>query len=546
VLRSRIAVLIAACCLLVAVSCSSDDDGGGSATKGTRGSETPSETTAPRGDFNQAFDEGTPEDGGSIKIGVEAEVASLDPAGALAQVSDYDIALAIYDPLVDFDTDGNLAPGLATRWSGSKDFKTWTLQLRKGVEFTDGTPFDAAAVVKQFDRLRDPATQCVCAENVSHITDVTAQGDSTVVFTLNESNAFFVSSLTAAIGLIASPTATAEWGAEYGRHPVGTGAFSLTSYDPIVLEKNPNYWRKDTKGRSLPHLDEITVEPITENTIRLQSLDAGDIDLMQVGDTNTIIKAIRAKKYTVQKITGGSSLSISMNNRKPPFDDVRVRQAFALAVNRDEINNIEYQGSRQLAYSQFATTSPWYKEDAGWLTYDPKKAKQLVAEAKADGVPTSFTLTCVTSDESRQLLNVVKQQIAEVGLTADLEFVDQGTYVHKLLDADHSFVAGCSRNGENLTPDLYDGWHTGASFNAEGYHNPESDKIMEDIRATADPKEQQRLIGELQENLATDVPAFPLLYDLHANIANKDVSGLPVPKPVTLGVITFADLYRVG
>jgi peptide/nickel transport system substrate-binding protein len=545
VLRSRIALLAAALCLVAAVSCSSNDDGGSSATKDT-GSGSPTSTTSPAGEFNQAFEQGTPKQGGSIKIGVEAEIASLDPAGALADVSDYDIALAIYDPLVDYDTKGNLAPGLATKWSGSSDFKTWTLQLRKGVQFTDGTPFNADAVVKQFERLKDPATKCTCAANVAHITKVEAQGDSTVVFTLDEANAFFVSSLNAAIGLIASPTATAKWGADYARHPVGTGAFSLTSYDPIVLEKNPHYWRKDAQGRTLPHLDKITVQPITENTIRLQSLAAGDIDLMQVGDTNTIIKAIQAGKYTVQKITGGSSTSVSMNNRKPPFNDVRMRQAFALATNRDEINNIEYQGSRQLAYSQFATTSPWYDADAGWLTYNPKKAKQLVAAAKADGVPTRFTLTCVTSDESRKLLNIVKQQIAKVGLTADLEYVDQGTYVHKLLDADHSFVAGCSRNGENLTPDLYDGWHTNGSFNAEGYHNPKSDKIMEDIRATSDPKEQKKLIDQLQENLANDVPAFPLLYDLHANIANKNVSGLPVPKPVTLGVITFADLYLVA
>jgi peptide/nickel transport system substrate-binding protein len=546
VLRSRIAILTAALCLVVTVSCSSDDNGG-SATKDTKGqTSTEKPPPAPAGQFNQAFEEGTPKDGGSIKIGVEAEIASLDPAGALADVSDYDIALAIYDPLVDYDTKGNLAPGLATQWSGSTDFKTWTLQLRKGVQFNDGTPFNADAVVKQFQRLKDPATKCVCAANVAHITQVEAQGASTVVFTLNEANAFFISSLNAAIGLIASPTATAKYGADYARHPVGTGAFALTSYDPIVLKKNPHYWRKDAKGRTLPHLDKITVQPITENTIRLQSLAAGDIDLMQVGDTNTIIKAIQAGKYTVQKITGGSSTSVSMNNRKPPFNDVRVRQAFAQAVNRDEINNIEYQGSRQLAYSQFATTSPWYDADAGWLTYNQKKAKERVAAAKADGVPTKFTLTCVTSDESRQLLNIVKQQIAKVGLTADLEFVDQGTYVHKLLDADHSFVAGCSRNGENLTPDLYDGWHTKGSFNAEGYHNPESDKIMEDIRATSDPKEQKKLVDQLQAHLANDVPAFPLLYDLHANIANKDVSGLPVPKPVTLGVITFADLYLVA
>jgi peptide/nickel transport system substrate-binding protein len=545
-LRSRALLVALVCVLVVGAACSNDDKGGSSS--GTTTTPDKASTTAPSasGDFNQPFAEGTPKEGGSIKIGVEAEIASLDPAGALAQVSDFDIALAIYDPLVDFDEKGNLAPSLATKWSGSDDLKSWTLDLRTDVTFSDGTPFDADAVVKQFQRLKDPATKCTCAANVAHITEVVADEPAKVTFTLDEPNAFFVSSLNAAIGLIASPAATAKWGADYSRHPVGTGAFTLASYEPIVLEKNPTYWRKDADGNPLPHLDRIQVQPIPEPTIRLQSLDAGDIDLMQMADTATIIDAIQAGKYTVQKITGGSSLSISMNNRKPPFDDVRIRQAFAMSVNREAINNILYKGSRQEAYSQFGTSSAWYDADAGWLRYNTKKAKDLVDAAKADGVKTSFTFTCVTSDESRQLLNQVKQQAAKVGLQASLEFVDQGAYVDKLLGADHAFVAGCSRNGENLTPDLYDGWHTGGSFNAEGYHNLESDKLMENIRATGDPKEQKKLADELQQNLANDVPAFPLLYDLHANIARKGLSGLPRPEPGILGAITFADLYLTG
>ena len=542
--RPRIALVAVALTLVLAASCSNDDDGGGSATKDTGGTGSGSSTTAPASDaFNQAYREGEPQDGGSIAIGVEAEIASLDPAGALAQVSDYDIAFAIYDPLVDLDEEGNLAPSLATEWSGSDDLRTWTITLRDDVTFSDGTPFDADAVVKQFERLKDPATACVCASEVALISSVTAEGADTVVFSLAEPNAFFISSLTDAIGLIASPTATEKFGADYARNPVGTGPFVLASYEPIVLEKNPDYWRKDAEGRQLPYLDRIRVEPITESDIRLQSLRSGDIDLAQVADTGTIIDAIEADRYTVQKITGGSSLSISMNNRKPPFDDLRIRQAFALSVDRNEINSILYKGSRQVAYSQFATSSPWYAEDAGWLEYDQAAAKDLVDEAKADGVDPSFTLTCVPTEESRQLLNLVKQQAEKVGLEAELEFVDQGAYVDKLLGADHDFVAGCTRNGENLTPDLYDGWHSNGSFNAEGYDNPEADEIMEQIRATADQDELVGLAGQLQEHLANDVPAFPLLYDLHANIANENVSGLPRPEPGVLGAITFADLY---
>src|SRR3954469_24188871 len=174
-LRSRALVVAVACLLVAGAACSNGDDGGSST--GSTNQPDQASTTAPSSsdEFNQAFDEGTPKEGGSIKIGVEADIASLDPAGALAQVSDYDIALAIYDPLVDYDANGDLAPSLATKWSGSPDLRTWTLELRTGVTFSDGTPFNADAVVQQFTRLKDPATKCVCASNVSHITKVEAE-----------------------------------------------------------------------------------------------------------------------------------------------------------------------------------------------------------------------------------------------------------------------------------------------------------------------------------------------------------------------------------
>lgn len=527
---------------LAVAGCSNNSgDGSSSATSGTgAGGAT---TTPSRSDFNQPFVAGTPKVGGAITVGVEANIASLDPAGAIAQVSDFDTALAIYDPLVDVGPKGDYVASLATRWSNSPDLKTWTITLRTGVTFSDGTPFNADAVVKHFQRLKDPATKCVCATEVALITGVEATGPSTVVFTLKQPNAFFVDSLTGAIGLIASPTATAKWGADYGRNPVGTGPFTLKTYDPIVLQKNPTYWKKDGQGRRLPYLDQVTVRPIPESSIRLDSLKAGNIDVMQVADTGTIVDAIAAKKFTVQKITGSSSLSISFNNRKPPFDDVRLRRAVAMAVDRNEINSILYKGARQQAWSQFATTSPYYAADAGWLKYDPTAARKLVAAAKADGSPTRFTFTCVATEESRQLLTIVKRQIAAVGLTAELEFVDQGAYVNKLLGANHDFTAGCTRNGENPTPDLYEGWYSTGSFNAEGFNNRTADAAMVEIRKTTDQKKLVRLARDLQVQLAKDVPAFPLLYDLFANVANDKVSGLPVPEPTFLGAITFSSLY---
>ena len=173
----------------------SDDAGTGTTAPGDEGSD-----AEPPSDFNKAFVEGEPAEGGSITIGVEATVASLAPAGALTQVSDIDIALALYDPLVAFDDEGGYAPSLATEWSNSDDLKTWTITVRDDVTFNDGTPFDADAVVKHFARLKDPATNCVCATEVALISSVEAPDPTTVVFTLAEPNAFLIDSLADVIG----------------------------------------------------------------------------------------------------------------------------------------------------------------------------------------------------------------------------------------------------------------------------------------------------------------------------------------------------------
>ena len=530
---------------LLAAACSN----GGSSSAGSTPSTAKGAGTSPTGtpapaDFNQPSFTGSPRTGGSVTIGVEANVASLDPAGNLIQVSDIDTGLALYDPLVSFDDKGNFGPALATKWTNSADLKTWTITLRTGVTFGDGTPFGPDAVVKQYERLKDPATQCACIADVSLISAVKATGPSTVTFTLTQPNAFFVSALAKPTAYIASPTAVAKWGKDYARHPVGTGPFELKSYDPLVLVRNPHYWKKDAKGRSLPYLQQITVKPITDNQVRLQSLESGAIDLMQVGDTATIINALATKKFTVQKITGSASTTLSFNNRKPPFSDVRLRQAVAYAVNRDEINQVLYKGALQPAYSSFSITSPYYDANAGWLKYDPAKAKQLVAAAKADGEPTSFTLTCVTSDQSRSLLAIVKRQLAAVGLNADLTFVDQGAYVNQLLGAAHDYTMGCSRNGATVTPDLYDGWYSTGANNAEGFNDKKADSIMVAIRKTTDPKQLVTLAGQLQHELGTQVPGFPLVYDLFANVATTSISGLNRPEPNQLGAIQFAYLYR--
>jgi peptide/nickel transport system substrate-binding protein len=530
--------------LFVIGACSSDD-GGGDTTAGTSkttaGSEGPKSTGS---DFNQAQFEGEPQIGGTITFGVESNIATLDPAGALAQPSDVVTALAIYDPMITYK-DGKYDGVLATSWTNSKDLKTWTFKLRKGVTFSDGTPFNADAVVTHTMRLKDPATSCVCAPNVALIASVKATDPNTVVYTLTEPNAFFPSQLAGPIGFIASPAALQKWGKDYGRHPVGTGPFTLKSFDSLELDKNPNYWQKDDKGRQLPYLDEIKIQPIPDAQVRLQSVNSGDVDIIQTADTGTVVKAVKEGKLELQKVTGSSATTAIFNMRPgKPFHNKKMRLASAYGFDRQELNNTLYQGSRQEAYGPFAADSPFQSKKWQFPHLDKTKAKKLVAEAKAEGAQTKYTTTCIPTPEARQGLAITQKNANAIGFDVTNEFLDQGAYVNKVLGPTHDFVAGCFRQAQIADADgLYDILHTGGSGNPFGYSNADVDKALEGIRRTTDEKEQIRLLDIVQKHLVQDVPFIPTLYDLFANIYQPKISGLPVPQADSLGAIRVTTLY---
>jgi ABC-type transport system substrate-binding protein len=532
---------------LIVASCGNDggdDDAGGSTTAPTSGGGG-STDGGPSGQFNQPESEGEPQIGGKIVFGVESNIASLDPAGSLAQPSDILTALAIYDHLIDYDPDGKLVPSLATEWSSTDDLKTWTIKLRDDVKFQDGTPFNADAVKAQFERFLDPATNCTCAPTVAQITKVDAPDDTTVVFTLNAPNAFWANTLAGTLGFIASPTATAKFGADYARNPVGTGPFSLEDYDTLVLKKNPDYWKEDDKGNKLPYLDEIKIEPIPDSKVRLQSLRSGDIDIFQTADTDNIVDVVKGgDAFKVQKVTGTSSTIVLLNLSKPPFDDIRMRQAYAYALNRQEINRVQYGGARQESYSAYNPGSPFYTEEGEQPHYDLAKAKKLVAELKADGKPVDFTAICIPTDESRRVLGLVQDQMKKAGMTVTNEFKDQGSYVNQIFSKSGDYEAGCFRSPQTATPDgLHDSLITDGSGNVMFYSNKGVDKDLDAIRATTDEDEQAKLVKKVQVNAAKDLPVLQLLFDLFGNIHTDKVSGLPAPEPWSLGAIKVAGLY---
>ncbi len=518
---------------LVATACGGDDDDSGAPSDG--GSDT-----------TEAQDR-SPQKGGELTFATESDVATLD-VGAAAQPSDKLITLGIYDPLMTYD-EGELVPYLAESLEGSEDLLTYDLTLREGVTFHDGTPLNADAVVKHFDRLKDPATGCQCQGLVSIIETMdTPDGPEglTVTFHLADPSVAFPDLMTQSSGYIESPTAVAALGADFKNRPVGTGPFVLSEFSPgerVVLTAYPDYWGTDDDGVQLPYLDKLTVVPIADSGQRVAALTSGDIDIFQTADSKTVAQAEEAG-FAAQKISGSSSTIILFNMSKPPFDDLRARQAVAYSLNRDAINDRVYDGVRTPSYSTFAVDSPYFNDDFVTPTFDLDKASELVEELGG----LSFTLVCIPTPESDALLALVKQMGEQAGMQITLETQEQGAYVNRLFSKGGDYEAACFRNNHFIEPDqIRPGLTTGDPANLVFYSNPEVDRLLDEARQTGDFDTRKELYDQVQELTTTDIPALTTLYDLFGNVYDADVVGPPPPGEAnSLGAIKPGLLYRVG
>lgn len=524
--------------VLVAAACGSDSDEGSGGDGGDAGQEETTTTEEP---------DRSPVKGGSIVFGNESDVSTLEP-GKAAQPADMVIGLGLFDPLTTWQ-DGELVPYLAETLEPNDDLTVYSMTLRDGVTFHDGTPLNADAVVKHFERMASDEYQCPCRGSVEIIESMEMPDGPeglSVVFHLNTPSVAFPNMLAGSTGWVASPTAVETLGDRFASNPVGTGPFKMKEFSPgerVVLEAYDGYWQTDEDGVQLPYLDEITFLPIPDSGQRVNALRTGEIDIFQTADSDTVVTA-EEQGFAAQKISGSSSTILLMNNAKPPFNDVRARQALAYAINKDVINERVYDGVREPSYSGFATDSPFYNPDAGTPKYDPDKAKELVDELGG----LEFTLVCIPTPEADAILQLVKQMGEQVGMKITLETQEQGTYVDRIFSRNGDYEAACFRSAHFIEPDaVRPGLTTDDPGNLVFYSNPEVDRLLDEARQTADVEERKEKYFRVQEITGEEVPLITSLYDLFGNVYNPDKVGPPPPGEAnSLGAIKPGFLYAIG
>jgi peptide/nickel transport system substrate-binding protein len=470
--------------------------------------------------------EGTPQRGGSLTVGMYTEARSFDPT-----IGSNLMASAVYDSLLKTDSKGVPQPYLAKSMTTTDNGVTWVLTLRPGVTFQDGTPLDAAAVIFNVSRQRDNPT-ALGHLYTEPIASMRAVDPSTVEFVLKRPTGSFPVSFalpfsSGNLGTIASPTAVQRWGQDYGHHPVGAGPYKFVEWIPdnkIVVERFDHYWQE---GK--PYLDRIEFRPLPDTESRYASVVNGDIGLDIGGFFTEVYRSSQNPNLRTYYGSGGDGEYLYPNFTRKPFDDPRMREAVIRAINPAALNATQYQGAMDGAVTAFAEGDPNYSADAArkYPTYDPERARQLIAEYRAAGGNPNFTFQTGNSPNNVQYAEFLQTQWAAVGLTVQLKFDDIATVITKIVQGgDFQLLDWISGPYENPYPFMYNTFHTGGINNYGHYSNPQVDAALDQAASTTNPAERTAAYQQAQVLINQDLAVVWLARAAKAAIARPNVKGV--------------------
>lgn len=477
-----------------------------------------------------------PRDGGTIIVGLQAEPVTLDSH----QSSDYNTARAaygIYDSLLRFKDEGTeVEPGLAESWEVSDDALVYTLKLRQGVKFHDGTDFNAEAVKFNLERQIDPnhpahetGTFPYAEFTWGTVDKIEVVDDYTVKFTLKEPFAPFLNHLGMHPAAMLSPAAIEKHGRDISTNPVGTGPFKFVSWTPgveVVLEKNLDYWR------GAPHLDKVIYRPIIEDQSRLTELESGGVNFIVNIPPDDLARLKEDTRFSVVEQPGMHTWWVAFNHSKPPFDNVLVRQAMNYAVNKQAIVDNLLKGTGTLAVNPVPPVVWSYTDDIQRYDYNPEKAKELLAEA---GYPDRFSCSFWLPESGSGMQQpvamgtAIQADLKAVGIDCQIETFEWGSYLDKVIvppdQADFDLME-MSWIGDNGDPDnhlyilLSSAQWPANGYNMGFYKNEEVDALLQEARTTLDQAKRTELYQQAQKLIAEDPPW--ILIDHEAQIVVMD------------------------
>jgi len=514
----RLACVLALAVVVAACGGGGDDSGGGG---GGNGSEA----------------EGEPTPGGKVVYGLEAETADgwCLPEAQLA-ISGIMVARTIYDTLTRPNADGEYEPWLAESVDHNEDYTEWTIGLREGVKFHDGTDLTAEVVKNNLDAYRgsyptrSPLLFTFVFDNVKSVDVVDPL---TVSVTMNEPWVAFDAYLFSSgrLGMMAQSQLDDEQNC--ATDLVGTGPFKLVDWTPnqsFTAEKNPDYWATDEAGNQLPYLDEIEFRPIIESNQRINALQSGEINAMHTSDPELVAdlrdQAEAGDVNNNESVDFGEVTYTMLNVSKPPFDNILARRAVAYALDFEEYNQIQGGGILTQATGPFAPGNIGNLDDTGFPTFDLDQARDLAQQYEDEtGQALSFSYTTTQAEATVAAAQLIKEQMEAAGIGMEIVTVDQSTQIDTAINGDFEAIAW--RNHPGGDPDTqYVWWQSTYPTNFGKINDPEIDSLLEEGRTTPDADERQTIYEDLNRRFGEQVYNLWNYYTLWTVATAPDVHGV--------------------
>jgi ABC-type transport system substrate-binding protein len=414
---------------------------------------------------------------------------------------------AIYGNMTYLDSATNtIKMGFLQSLNHNADYTVWTGKLTPGLKFSDGTPFDAEAVVFNLKRFADPTTGSLFVRDAKGLTPAVVDS-TTFTMTLKKPNVHFDAVYTENFSYVGSPTAIKAAGSNFATQPVGAGPFKVQNIDgsnSLTVIPNPNYalFKKDE-----PRLDKITFQAVTDFSKQSQALAANQAQIAAPygGNVTQMFKKLPNVNVIINETGAGSNLQ--MSHKRAPFDDPRAREAISLALDRAAVANA-FQPGTPPQTNLFNEKSPYYNAEYDYAKQDKAKAQKLFDELAAEGKPVNFEYLAADQTQIQICAQFIQSALSEFkNVKMTINTVTTAEYIANQRGGRYQ-MAPVGLYLINPIPELESEFVTGGFLNTMGYSNPKVDAAFEDLHTQADQQKQIEDYAVIQKELLADNPVY--------------------------------------
>lgn len=517
-----------------------------------QGTPTNTATTSTESSATETASNSCPHKGGTMVMTYKDDISTLDPAIGY-DWQNWSMIKSIFGRLLDYKPGTTeIVPSLAESYTVSKDGKTFSFKLRPGVKFHNGREMTAEDVKYSFERTIDPKTKSpgqgfysnilgyddMVAGKATTLSGVKIPDSKTVEITLKQPDASFLHIVAINFSAVVPKEAVAKYGEDFGKNPVGTGPYKFVSWDlgkQLVLERNPDYFES-----CVPNLDKIVFEVGQEPTVAMLRLERGEVDVLGDGIPPARFVDFSSNAKTKDLVVRGTQMQtgyIAMNTRIAPFDNVKVRQAVNMAINKDKIVQI-INGRAEVANQVLPPLMPGYDPNFKGYEYSPEKAKALLAEA---GFPNGFStqLFANNTDPNPRIVQSIQQDLAAIGIKAELKTQAQATVIAAggdekgapmIWSGGMAWIADFPDPANFYWPILACSANTPGTWNWSWYCNESLDQMAKEADAMVNPDQQEQRIAKYRElfgEVMADAPWVPIFHEERVTAHSTRMAGDP-------------------